>query len=93
EQRDPAEREALRILRLASPRGAQILTTVADQLHDNELIAAFLAEDGGEIGRSVWMRTHSDDATNAPAPPPRPAGGLALLPKSPATSRCAVCER
>ena len=62
EQRDPAEREALRILRLASPRGAQILTTVADQLHDNELIAAFLAEDGGEIGRSVWMRTHSDDA-------------------------------
>jgi len=62
EQRDPAEREALRILRLASPRGAQILTTVADQLHDNELIAVFLAEDGGEIGRSVWMRTHSDDA-------------------------------
>ena len=62
EQRDPAESEALRILRLASPRGAQILTTVADQLHDNELIAAFLAEDGGEIGRSVWMRTHSDDA-------------------------------
>lgn len=62
EQRDPAEREALRILRLASPRGAQILTTVADQLHDNELVAAFLAEDGGEIGRSVWMRTHSDDA-------------------------------
>lgn len=62
EQRDPAEREALRILRLASPRGAQILTTVADQLRDNELVAAFLAEDGGEIGRSVWMRTHSDDA-------------------------------
>lgn len=62
EQRDPAEREALRILRLASPRGAQILTTVADQLHDNDLIAAFLAQDGGEIGRSVWMRTHSDDA-------------------------------
>lgn len=62
DQRDPAEREALRILRLASPRGAQILTTVADQLHDNELIAAFLAQDGGEIGRSVWMRTHSDDA-------------------------------
>ena len=47
EQRDPAEREALRILRLASPRGAQILTTVADQLHDNDLIAAFLAQDGG----------------------------------------------
>jgi hypothetical protein len=62
EQRDPAEREALRILRLASPRGAQILTTVADQLHDNALLAAFQAEDGGEIGRSVWMRTHCDDA-------------------------------
>lgn len=62
DQRDPAEREALRVLRLASPRGAQILTTVADQLNDNDLIAAFLAQDGGEIGRSVWMRTHSDDA-------------------------------
>ncbi len=62
EQRDPAEREALRILRLASPRGAQILTTVANQLHDDDLIADFLAQDGGEIGRSVWMRTHSDDA-------------------------------
>lgn len=62
DQRDPAEREALRILRLASPRGAQILTTVADQLHGNDLIATFLAQDGGEIGRSVWMRTHSDDA-------------------------------
>ena len=62
DQRDPAEREALRILRLASPRGAQILATVADQLHDDELQAAFLAQDGGEIGRSVWMRTHSDDA-------------------------------
>ena len=43
EQRDPAEREALRILRLASPRGAQILTTVANQLHDDDLIADFLA--------------------------------------------------
>lgn len=62
EQRDPAEREALRILRLASPRGAQILTTVAEQLHDDDLIASFLAQDGGEIGRSVWMRTYSDDA-------------------------------
>lgn len=62
DQRDPAEREALRILRLASPRGAQILATVADQLHDDELQATFLAQDGGEIGRSVWMRTHSDDA-------------------------------
>jgi hypothetical protein len=62
DQRDPAEREALRVLRLASPRGAQILTTVADQLNDNELITAFLAQDGGEIGRSVWMRTHSDES-------------------------------
>ncbi|MDF1483190.1 hypothetical protein [Extensimonas sp. H3M7-6] len=62
DQRDPAEREALRVLRLASPRGAQILTTVADQLNDSALIATFLAQDGGEIGRSVWMRTHSDEA-------------------------------
>lgn len=62
DQRDPAEREALRILRLASPRGAAILAAVADQLHDDELQAAFLGQDGGEIGRSVWMRTHSDDA-------------------------------
>lgn len=59
--RDPAEREALRVLRLASPRGAQILTTVADQLNDSTLIDTFLAQDGGEIGRSVWMRTHSDE--------------------------------
>ena len=62
DQRDPAEREALRVLRLASPRGAQILTTIADQLNDNELLTAFLAQDGGEIGRSVWMRTHSDES-------------------------------
>jgi len=62
DQRDPAEREALRVLRLASPRGSAILTTVADQLNDNDLIAVFLAQDGGEIGRSVWMRTHSDEA-------------------------------
>lgn len=61
DHRDPAEREALRILRLASPRGAQILTTVADQLNDNDLITAFMAQDGGEIGRSVWIRTHSDN--------------------------------
>ena len=60
--RDPAEQEALRVLRLASPRGAQILTTVADQLNDSTLIDTFLAQDGGEIGRSVWMRTHSDEA-------------------------------
>lgn len=62
DQRDPAEREALRLLRLASPRGAQILTTVADQLNDNDLIEAYMSQDGGEIGRAVWMRTHSDEA-------------------------------
>lgn len=62
DQRDPAEREALRVLRLASSRGAQILTTVADQLNDNDLIEAFMSQDGGEIGRAVWMRTHSDEA-------------------------------
>jgi hypothetical protein len=62
DQRDPAEREALRVLRLAAPRGAQILATVAEQLNDNELIATFQAQDGGEIGRSVWMRTHCDES-------------------------------
>lgn len=62
EQRDPAEREALRVLRLASPRGSAILATVAEQLNDNDLIALFLSQDGGEIGRSVWMRTHSDES-------------------------------
>nr|WP_205736061.1 hypothetical protein [Acidiferrobacter sp. SPIII_3] len=62
EQRDPAERESLRVLRLASPRGAAILTTVADQFNDNELVDMFLSQNGGEIGRSVWMRTHSDDS-------------------------------
>ncbi|BAO82949.1 hypothetical protein SMCB_0721 [Serpentinimonas maccroryi] len=62
EQRDLAEREALRVLRLASPRGALILSTVADQLNDNDLIAVFASQEGGEIGRSVWMRTHSDEA-------------------------------
>ena len=61
EQRDPAEREALRVLRLASARGAAILSTVADQLHDNDLQNQFTLQDGGEIGRSVWMRTHTDD--------------------------------
>jgi len=62
EQRDPAEREALRVLRLSSPRGAAILRTVADQLYDDELIAQFQSQDGGEIGRAVWMRTHSDES-------------------------------
>lgn len=62
DQRDPAEREALRVLRLATPRGAAILATVADQLHDSDLIDVFRAQEGGEIGRAVWMRTHSDDS-------------------------------
>jgi hypothetical protein len=62
EQCDPAEREALRVLRLSSPRGAAILRTVADQLYDDELIAQFQSQDGGEIGRAVWMRTHSDES-------------------------------
>lgn len=62
EQRDPAEREALRVLRLSTPRGAAILATVAEQLYDEELIAQFRAQDGGEIGRSVWMRAYSEDS-------------------------------
>ena len=61
EHREPAEREALRVLRLASPRGAAILSTVADQLNDADLQKIFTAQAGGEVGRSVWMRTHSDD--------------------------------
>ena len=61
-QRDPAEREALRVLRLASPRGAQILGSVANQFNDNDLISTFKAQDGGEVGRAVWMRTYSDEA-------------------------------
>jgi hypothetical protein len=62
DQRDPAEREALRVLRLASPRGAAILSTVAEQINDNDLIAVFMAQDGGEIGRSIWMRTQSEES-------------------------------
>jgi hypothetical protein len=61
EQRDPAEREALRVLRLASPRGAAILTTVAQQINDADLQDIFAVQEGGEIGRAVWMRTHSDN--------------------------------
>ncbi|MBI5920965.1 MAG: hypothetical protein HY847_04855 [Betaproteobacteria bacterium] len=60
-QRDPAEREALRILRLTSLRGAAILSTVAQQLNDIDLQDIFTAQDGGEIGRAVWMRTHSEE--------------------------------
>ncbi|WP_425219351.1 hypothetical protein [Ralstonia solanacearum] len=58
--REPAEREALRIVRLASSRGALILTSVADQLNDADLFATFLSQPGGEFGRAVWMRVHSD---------------------------------
>ncbi|MCK4130634.1 hypothetical protein HFK87_24710, partial [Ralstonia pseudosolanacearum] len=60
EQREPAEREALRIVRLASSRGSAILTSVADQLNDADLFATFLSQPGGEFGRAVWMRAHSD---------------------------------
>lgn len=60
-QREPAEREALRVLRLSSPRGASVLATAAQQLHDADLEADFSSQEGGEIGRAVWMRTHSDD--------------------------------
>ncbi|MGA4047807.1 hypothetical protein ACI2TP_10995 [Ralstonia nicotianae] len=60
DQREPAEREALRIVRLASSRGATILTSVADQLNDADLFATFLSQPGGEFGRAVWMRAHSD---------------------------------
>ncbi|MEZ0190913.1 hypothetical protein AB9X41_16940 [Ralstonia solanacearum] len=58
--REPAEREALRIVRLASSRGALILSSVADQLNDADLFATFLSQPGGEFGRAVWMRVHSD---------------------------------
>lgn len=61
DQRDPAEREALRVLRLASTRGAEVLLAVAQQLNDAELQTIFQAQEGAEIGRAVWMRTHSDD--------------------------------
>ena len=63
EQRAAAEREALRVLRLASPRGAAILATVAEQFNDSDLIDRFLSQEGGEIGRSIWMRTFSDEST------------------------------
>lgn len=62
EQRDPAEREALRVLRLSTVRGAAILATVAEQLYDEDLLARFRAQEGGEVGRAVWMRTHSESS-------------------------------
>ena len=63
DQRNPAEREALRVLRFASSRGSAVLTTVADQLNDNDLHSLFMSQDGGEIGRAVWMRTYSENTT------------------------------
>ena len=61
DHREPAEREALRVLRLSSSRGATILCAVALQLNDNDLAAVFSSQEGGELGRSVWMRTYSDE--------------------------------
>lgn len=62
QRKDPlaaAEREAWRIERLSSPRGAQVLTASAELLNDNELFAAFAEQPGGELARAIWMRTHS----------------------------------
>lgn len=63
DEREAAEREALRVLRLASPRGAKILRCVVEQIDDVDLTRTFLAQDGSELGRAIWMRTHSDDTT------------------------------
>lgn len=54
-----AEREAWRIERMASARGAEVLLAVAEQLNDNDQLAAMARQPGGEIGRAIWMRTHS----------------------------------
>lgn len=59
DQAAAAEREAWRIERLSSQRGTQVLMSVAEQLNDNELLAVFSAQAGGEIGRAIWMRAHS----------------------------------
>ena len=61
ELREPAEREALRLLRLATPRGAKILSTVSDQLSDADLQSTFAHQEGAELGRALWMRSHSED--------------------------------
>ena len=61
DQREPAEREALRVLRLSSTRGAEVLSAVAQQLNDAELEAKLQRQEGAEIGRAIWMRTYSDD--------------------------------
>jgi hypothetical protein len=53
-----AEREAWRIDRLSSPRGAQVLMAAAEQLNDKELFDDFAAQPGGEHARAIWMRSH-----------------------------------
>ena len=54
-----AEWEAQRIQRMSASQGIQVLMTVAEQLHDNELFLEFAQQPGGQIGRAIWMRTHS----------------------------------
>ncbi len=63
EHREMAEREALRLIRIASAQGAKVLSAVSEQLNDAELIDEFHAQDGGEIGRAIWMRAHSPETT------------------------------
>jgi len=58
DQRVSAEREAMRVLRLSTPESAQILTQVAQQLDDVHH-RTFHQQEGGEIGRAIWMRTAS----------------------------------
>ena len=60
DQRVSAEREAMRVLRLATPESAQILTQVAQQL-DGVHHRTFHQQEGGEIGRAIWMRTASHE--------------------------------
>lgn len=62
QRKDPlvaAEREAWRIERLSSLRGAQVLMASAELLNDNELLAEFTEQPGAEIARAVWMRTQT----------------------------------
>jgi len=35
---------------------------MSSHFNDEDLSTRFLSQDGGEIGRSVWMRTHSDQS-------------------------------
>jgi hypothetical protein len=60
DRRVAAEREAMRVLRLATPESAQVLTQVALQL-DDEHHRKFHQQEGGEIGRAIWMRTASHE--------------------------------